>query len=168
MDALVLGLRHEVQRHQNGVAEEDRARKSFGELIRHLIEERRVQVVAEEAGNDNEVAEDIQKGEDVWAKLVLEQPRRIEVFETIARTVTRALDSCNYIDIRPPRDGPDSSTPEYEEAMLTSILQNVCLADSLLVLCGEDHRQSISEALSRNGWSVETRCWNAAEPAQPS
>ncbi len=123
--------------------------------------------MAEEAGNDNEVAEDIQKGEDVWAKLVLEQPRRIEVFENNCKNrypCIRQLQLHRYCS----RDGPDSSTPEYEEAMLTSILQNVCLADSLLVLCGEDHRQSISEALSRNGWSVETRCWNAAEPAQPS
>jgi hypothetical protein len=38
----------------------------FERGIRRLIEERRVQGVAEEAGNDDEVAEAIQRDEDAW------------------------------------------------------------------------------------------------------
>jgi hypothetical protein len=51
----------------------------------------------------------------------------------------------------------DPRAPEYEQAMLNAIQQNIGKANSVLVLCGECHRQNISEALLRNGWNVESR-----------
>ncbi len=160
MDVLILGLDHWIQRHQDNVAERSLVRQSFARGIRRLIEERRVQVVAEEAGNDDEVAEALQRDENTWAALEGRGPRRIEPIETIARTVTRALDGCHYTDIRPPGNWPDSRTPEYELAMLNAILLNTVNAESVLVLCGEFHRGNISRALAGNGRIVEDRDFN--------
>jgi hypothetical protein len=157
MDVLVLGLDHWIQRHQDNIAERNEVRRSFERGIRRLIEERRVQVVTEEAGNDDEVAEALQRDENAWAPLEGREPRWIEPVETIARTVTRALDGCFYADIRPPGDWPDSRTPEYEQAMLNAILLNTANTDSVLVLCGESHRGNISRALAANCRTVEDR-----------
>jgi len=143
MDVLVLVLYHWIQRHQDDVAERSQVRQSFETGIRRLIEERGVQVLAEEAGNDDEVAEALQRDETAWAPWEGRGARRIEPIETIARTVTRALDGCHYADIRPPGN------------MLNAILLNTVNAESVLVLCGEFHRCNISRALAGNGRTVE-------------
>jgi hypothetical protein len=157
MDVLVLGLDHWIQRQQDADAERNQARQSFERDIRGLIDERGVTLVAEEAGNDDEVAEGLQRQENVWAGFENRGPRRIEPVETIARTITRPVNGCDYVDIRPAGEWPDPGRPEYERAMLNRIRQNVGNANSVLVLCGEFHRQNIAAALLRHGWNVESR-----------
>lgn len=161
MDALVLGVDHWIQRHQDDVDERNQVRQSFERGIRRLIEERQVEVVLEEAGDDNDVAQMLQRDENAWAPLEGREPRIIEPAPTIPSIVTRALAGCRYVDIRPPGDWPDPRDPAYEQAMLNAIIQSAANANSLLVLCGEFHRPNISEALLRDGWNVEGRDFNS-------
>ena len=130
MNVLVIGLDHWIH-------------------IRRLIQERRIEAVAEEAGNDNAVAEGLQRDENAWAPLEGREPRRIEPLETIARTITRALNDCRHEDIRPAGDWPDPRRPEYEQAMLKALLAAIADTNSALVLCGEFHRRNVLQALTR-------------------
>lgn len=139
---------------------EIRLRRSFETGIRRLIEERKFQLVAEEAGNDNDVAQALQRDEDAWAPLEGREPRRIEPIETIARIITRALKNCNYVDIRPTGIWPDPQIRAYEEAMLNAIVQNAVNVECILVLCGEFHRDSLSRALIGYGNTVEDHDFN--------
>lgn len=54
MDITVLGVDHWIQRHQDNDAERNQACQYFERAIGRLIEERGVQLVAEEAGNDTQ------------------------------------------------------------------------------------------------------------------
>jgi hypothetical protein len=157
MDILVLGVDHWIQRQQDNDAGRDQARQRFERAIRGLIEDRGVTLVAEEAGSDDEVAEGLQREENVWAQFENRGPRKIPPVETIVRTITRGVNGCAYVDIRPAGEWPDPGMAEYEQAMLNGIRQNVGNATSILVLCGEFHRQNLSAALLRDRWNVESR-----------
>jgi hypothetical protein len=156
MNILVLGLDHWIQRHQDNDAERNQARRGFERSIQQLIAERGVELVAEEAGDDNEVAQGLQREENAWAPFENREPRRIEPVETIARTVTRVRDGCLHTDIRPRGNWPDPRVPEYEQAMLDAIQDTIGNADSVLILCGEFHWRNIADALLQNGWNVES------------
>ncbi|SRR6266571_7495009 len=49
---VVLGTHHEFQRHQDTSADRERVRADFEKLLRKVIEERKVRLVAEEASDD--------------------------------------------------------------------------------------------------------------------
>lgn len=157
MNILVLGVDHWIQRHQDNDSERNQARQGFEQTIQRLIEARGVQLVAEEAGANNEVAEGLQREENAWAPFENREPRRIEPAETIARTVTRLREDCLHTDIRPRGNWPDPRVPGYEQAMLNAIQDNIGNADSVLILCGEFHRRNIVDGLLRNGWNVESQ-----------
>jgi hypothetical protein len=153
----VLGLDHWIQRWQDACPERVTARKSFETAIRRLVERKRIQVVAEEAGRDEEVAANLQQEENLWALLENRQLMTTPSLKTIARTITEETNGCRHMDIRPPgkwlhpeQDG------DYESAMINQTLEGIGDARRILVLCGERHRSNLSKQFVQRGWNVES------------
>lgn len=153
MRVLIVGLDHWIQRNQDDCPERVVVRRSFENGIRRLIERERIQLVAEEAGNDDEVAAKLQVEEDLWAPFENRAPRRIEPLETIARTIANETPGCRHIDIRPAGDWVERD--RYEQEMIDRTVAGICDARRVLLLCGEDHREGLSKSLVQRGWDVE-------------
>jgi hypothetical protein len=57
MKVLVIGTQHELQRHQDTMPDREEVRADFDKFLRGTIEERTIDLVAEEAGDDAKVWE---------------------------------------------------------------------------------------------------------------
>jgi len=139
---LVLGTGHEYQRYQrDNDAHRDQIRHKFGTTICEIIESERIELVAEEAGNDAAVAD-----------LLTAQGFPQGPVEPIAKQLS--LNRCRHIDIRPP--GDHGTDEDYEQRMLSLIIAEVREATSILVIVGEDHRMSVAQRLSEKGFKTES------------
>lgn len=154
MKAIVLGLNHNIQRrHPEETRNVEESRQRFLAGLQRLIPQQGIHLVAEEAGDDREAAEHLQRAADgLYSFAGLTAPR-IPVQETAARAITRERGLCGHIDIRPP--GPKSNEEEYERQMAERILASTGADQTVLVLCGEDHREALAGLLSAGGCETE-------------
>jgi hypothetical protein len=167
--ALVIGTCHEYQRHQDRDEGREKVRADFQNLIRTNIAQRGIDLIAEEAGND----------ERVWAQLKADEAKTAafdslfggtkatdEPQNTIAKLVAHELlgDNC-HIDIRPPGADPlpddanETLIAERDAAMATRTIEarHLASATSILVICGERHRKGLTKSLGNHGLHVESR-----------
>jgi hypothetical protein len=106
---------------------------------------RAVDVIAEEAGNDEAVAA-------MLTHLGFPQGPK----EPIARQEARgAQRDCRHCDIRP-QGGEAMTQQQYEEAMCAAALRFAEGAHSMVVIIGEDHRQYVARRLITAGFDVES------------
>lgn len=154
--ALIIGLDHAIQRkHPDEGPELEKTRVVFENALRRVIQERSVQLLAEEAGDDIAVATELQKEQNTWADATGQLPKKIEPQPTVAKRLALGNSLIKYVDVRPP--GQKTTDEEYEGEMLSGILEAVGSAESILVLCGEGHRAGLSKLLSSRGLEVEDR-----------
>jgi|HubBroStandDraft_6_1064221.scaffolds.fasta_scaffold164619_2 hypothetical protein len=73
--AVVLGTYHEFQRHQDTSADRERVRADYENLLRKMIEERKVTLVAEEASDDKAVWEFLKNDEELAAGFLRGHPK---------------------------------------------------------------------------------------------
>lgn len=162
VSALIIGTGHEYQRYQDAMAERNLRRAQFGELLRRVIAERKVDLIAEEAGDNQAVLESLKADEaataafdglfaDLNAK-VIDEPK-----DTIARTIA-SESGVRWVDIRH-RCAEEMSIRERDVAMAETIIEVLDGAESILTICGEDHRIGMSGLLQQRGLRVESRAF---------
>lgn len=108
VDALVIGTGHEYQRHQDKVDASERIRAALEKRIREIISDRKIDLIAEEAGDDKEVwtalKEQEKKDFEVLGALIEGTEIVGEPTQTIAKIVAVEC-RVTHIDIRPPNAG---------------------------------------------------------------
>src|SRR5260370_2283618 len=126
---LVIGTRHELQRHQDTMPNREELRVEFDKWLRQIIKQEKMDLIAEEAGDDNEE----------WNRLKQDEkatPPELEVlFEgteaadhpvsTIAKKI--ADDEVRHedvdVDVRVVNENDIESIKERSEAMIVKILK---------------------------------------------
>jgi len=159
--AVVLGTCHEFQRHQDTSADRERVRADYENLLRKMIEERRVSLVAEEASDDKAVWESLKKDEEFAAGFgglfgafkTVDSP-----VPTIASDVAKEYGAKHAdvdVDIRA-REGDAESIAKRDAAMTEKILSARGDAESVLVIVGEAHRAGVVGQLKNAGWATQS------------
>jgi hypothetical protein len=153
--AIVVGLDHALQRaHPEEGAEVEANRVSLRNATRRLIHEQRVSLIAEEAGNDREVAAKLQQELDEFYSFGGFKAPRVREQRTFAADVAAESQSCWHVDIRP--RGAKTNDADYERAMAGQTLAKAKPDEVILLLCGERHRQSMVELLQQKGSKAES------------
>lgn len=106
---LVIGTWHEYQRHQDEIESRRKVRAQFERFLRRIVAERGIDLIAEEAGDN----------EEVWERLKADEaktpPELRPLFagteagggpqDTIAKRIADECPDCRrHVDIRPPRE----------------------------------------------------------------
>ncbi len=154
MKVIIVGLDHNMQRrHPEEPSELSQTRNRFLTGLERLIRAQGIQLVAEEAGDDGEVAERLQHEADALYSFAGLSAPRIPVQETVARKTVREKGLCEWRDVRPP--GPKESDEEYERQMFERVMAGAGSDQKVLVLCGENHRQGLARRFAENGCQIE-------------
>jgi hypothetical protein len=149
---IVVGTRHELQRHQDTDPDLEQRRKAYEETIRRLMEKRGVNLVAEEAGNDNAVWEKLKQEEEAlgeYAQLfgggkIVQAP-----VPTIAKIVADEV-GIEHVDICTDADVL-TTIEERDEAMVQKIAGSS--KDNIVVIVGESHREGVAQRLRNKGFT---------------
>jgi hypothetical protein len=158
---LVLGTHHQFQRHQDTSAQRERVRADFEKLLRKVIEERRISVVAEEASDDKAVWESLRKDEELaggFRGLFGDYQTVDAPVPTIAKELAKKYGVTHAdvdVDVRS-QEGDAESIAKRDAAMTEKILSGCKDAESVLVIVGELHRAGVSAQLKNAGWTVES------------
>lgn len=159
---LVIGTRHEFQRHQDTMADREKARAELDKRVREIIRERKIDLIAEEAGDDTEVWKRLKSADDAvgeLAKLFGEGSTTVDSpVSTIAKKVADEYGVRHEdVDVDVRADEKDAgSIKKRDEAMTDKILKVLEDAESVLVIVGENHRAGIAERLKNQGFGVES------------
>ena len=161
--ALVIGTCHEYQRHQDRIEERKKVRADLERLACQLIADRSISLIAEEAGDNTEVWEQLKLDEEAT-------PPELQIFfagteavggpqDTIAKRIADELsERLRHFDIRPPH-AEEITTEQRDEAMARSTMEVLGPANSVLVICGESHRLGVCRHLENYGLRVESFCF---------
>lgn len=156
---LVIGTSHEYQRHQDANAEREKIRNDFEQVIRATVAERGISLIAEEAGEKEEVQALLKADEaktSAFDVLFAETKAADEPQDTIAKLVADELLGGNHIDIRPPY-AEKMTVAERDEAMAAKTIESLGSAKSVLVICGEKHSAGLTAHLANHQLLVESR-----------
>jgi pheromone shutdown protein TraB len=165
---LVIGTCHEYQRHQDNSAEREKVRAELEKLIRTIVSEKGIDLIAEEAGNDDQVhaqlkADEAKTPEEL--KILFAETKAVDKPQpTIAKIVADEILNGNHVDIRPA--GADPLAPdadanlisERDTVMAAKIVDGLGSArSSVLVICGGRHRAGLTTHLTERGWLAASR-----------
>jgi hypothetical protein len=156
---LIIGTSHEFQRHQDTEEGREKVRADFATLLRSLVKEHNITLIAEEAGDDKAVWELLKKEEEAVGEFVEAfGGGRVasEPVPTIARIIGNEHSGrVRHVDIR----ADATKLPlveERDEAMASKVVQILESAESLLVIVGEEHRVGVSARLEKQGLAVKS------------
>jgi pheromone shutdown protein TraB len=155
---LVIGTGHELQRHQDTTPKREEKRAKFEDLLREIAEERKVTLIAEEAGDDKEAWEQLKKRDEADGPFAIFGETVDSPVPTIAKEIADEYGIKHEdvdVDVRADEKNPQS-VAERDEAMAEKILKVSGNAESILVIVGEAHRLSVAERLKSKGFDVES------------
>jgi hypothetical protein len=157
---LVVGTRHELQRHQDTAADREQIRAEFDKRLRQIIEERKITLIAEEAGDDTAVWENLKLEEEAVGKFAeaFGEGKTVDSpVPTIARTIADEYGLKHTdVDVDVRADENDlKSIEKRDEAMTEKILKVLGAAESVLAIVGEKHRAGVAQRLKDAGMTVE-------------
>lgn len=155
----MFGTHHEFQRHQDTSAARERVRADFEVLLRKIIEERKVKLVAEEASDDTAVWESLKKNERLAAgfgKLFGDFRTVDEPVPTIAHELAKEY-GAKYadVDVRV-QEGDSESIVKRDAAITQKILSVLGDTESVLIIVGEQHHAGVWGRLKSAGWTIES------------
>lgn len=156
--ALVICTEHEVQRHQDTMKEREARRAEFEKIIRREVEKRKISLIAEEAGDDEEVWKRLKQGEGKtpaeFAKLFEDAETVDKPVGTIAKKIADEQPKLiRHIDIRPPNADGIKTIQEYDKEMARRIIDAIKDTDTgVLVIVGHDHCNGVTELLTKQGF----------------
>jgi hypothetical protein len=181
--AVVIGTCHEFQRHQDKMAEREEVRAQFEKRLHQIFTERKIDLVTEEAGDDEETSKTLKHDDEIavqFEQALHEMMTKDEAYKdkmanaaggffghdasvegavsTIARTIAEKYGvrhSDVDVEVRA-EEGNAESIAKRDAAMTDKILSAGGDAGSVLVIVGEAHRAGVSERLNNAGWSVES------------
>ena len=126
--ALVIGTCHEYQRHQDKVEASAQIRAALDKRVRTIVSDNKIDLIAEEAGNDKEVwtvlkEQEKERFQQILGALIQGTEIVSEPTQTIAKIVA---DACHitHIDIRPPK-ASEMKVSERDAAMGEKIISSL-------------------------------------------
>jgi hypothetical protein len=161
-NVLVVGIKHEIQRHQDTMSVREVMREAFDKTLRRIIEERKVTIIAEEAGDDKTVWEHLKKGEpdgELAERLFGKGSTTVDsTVPTIAKKISEEYGVKHEdVDVDVRADERDQGSIEKREAaMIEKILKVSGDAASILVIVGEGHRAGVEQRLKKEGLATES------------
>jgi hypothetical protein len=155
---LVIGTNHSIQRHQDTNAELEVARAEFEKLLRRVIKERNVNLIAEEAGNDTEVWKSLKQEEEAVGRFA-EAFGGGKIVDAPVPTIANQIEDeqpgeLRHDDIRAP-NAEKLTIKKRDAAMAAKVKEIAGGADSIVVIVGGDHCEGVAERLKAEGMSVE-------------
>jgi pheromone shutdown protein TraB len=154
---LVIGTQHEFQRHQDTMADREKVRAEFEELLRRVIDERGISLIAEEAGDDRAVWEQLRQEEEALGEFAEAFGGRVgdNPVPTIGKQIADDRPAeITYVDIRAPN--ADKMTIEQrDDVMAAKTMEVLGIAERVLVIVGEDHRSGVVQRLKDKGLIVD-------------
>jgi len=155
---LVIGTDHAIQRHQDTNAELEALRVEFEKVLRQLIKEREIDLIAEEAGDDAEVWKRLKQEEEALGKFAEAFGGGKTVDHPVSTIAKQIADErpgeLRQVDIRAP-NAEKLSIKERDAAMAAKIMEILGDADSILVIVGEKHRAGVVQRLKAEDMSVD-------------
>ena len=155
---LVIGTNHNIQRHQDTNAELEVVRAEFEKLLRRVIKERNVNLIAEEAGDDTEVWKSLKKEEEALGKFA-EAFGGGKIVDAPVPTIAKKIEDeqpgeLRHDDIRA-LNAEKLTVKERDAAMAAKVKEIAGGADCIVVIVGEDHFEGVAKRLKDEGMSVE-------------
>ena len=147
---LVIGVNHSVQRRQDTIAELVPVRNQFEKRLRQVITEQGSDLVAEEAGNDTDVWNNLKK---VDLGDIVDNP-----VSPIAKTIADEYGVRHEdvdVDVRVVDENDLESIDKRGEALTEKILRVLRTAERVVVIVGEKHRADVFQRLKAEGMDVE-------------
>ena len=159
---LVIGTDHALQRHQDTMPDREELRAEFEGRLRGMLKERKVSLIAEEAGGDNDVWEHLKHEDELAEAMGLSDllglgSKTVDApVPTIAKTIAEERPKdIRHADIRSPN--ADALTIEQrDDAMATKILQILKGGEEAIVIVGDTHREGVVTRLKNAGLLVES------------
>ena len=175
---LVIGTDHNIQRHQDKVPELEKHRVEFEKFLHKIIKEEKIDLVAEEAGDDKQSLENVKRDEEQAAEFERQLRQMMEKDGLVAedtglfgkgRTVDRPVPTIaktiadkhgvRYedvdVDIRVVDENDIESVKKRGEAIAEKILKVLNSAERVLVIVGEKHRADVVQRLKAENMDVE-------------
>ena len=175
---LVIGTDHNIQRHQDTDPELEKDRANFEKFLRATIEEGKIDLVAEEAGDDKRSLENVKRDDEQAAEFERQLRQMMErqnglVAEgaglfgkgrtvdrpvpTIAKTIAdkRVRYKDVDVDIRVVDENDVESIKKRGDAIAEKILKVLGTAERVVVIVGELHRADVVQRLKAEDMSVE-------------
>ena len=159
---LVIGTYHQFQRHQDTMPDREKVRGDFEQFLRGVIDERTIDLVAEEAGDDTVMWENLKRNDELVGQFAeafggsgsktVDNP-----VPTIARTIADEYGVKHTdvdVDVRA-RENDVESIKKRDEAMTEKILKVLGSAEIVLVIVGDAHRGGVVQRLKDEGICVE-------------
>jgi hypothetical protein len=154
---LVIGTDHNIQRHQDTVPKLENDRAEFEKLLHRVIKEDKIDLVAEEAGDDTKVWKNL-KLQDAFASLVEGSKTVNSPASPIAKTIAKGY-GVRYedvdVDVRVVDESDQKSIEDRSDAMTEKILDVLLNAERVVVIVGELHRKGMVQRLRDKDMSVE-------------
>lgn len=147
---LVIGANHNVQRRQDTILELAPLRDQFEQRLSQIIKEQEIDLIAEEAGDDTNVWENLKK-QDLFGEIV-DSP-----VPTIAKTVADENGVRHEdvdVDVRVVDEDDLESIKKRGEAIAGKILKELGTAEKVIVIVGEKHRSDVVQCLKGDGMNV--------------
>ena len=157
---LVIGTRHQYQRHQDTMPDREKVRAEFDKFLRAAIEEQKIDLVVEEAGDDTAVWKNLRQEDQLFgehAKASGSDKTVDSPVPTIARTIAdeyRLKHEDVDVDVRA-NENDVESIKKRDEAMTEKIVKVLRNAERVLVIVGEAHRVGVAQGLKDEGMSVK-------------
>jgi pheromone shutdown protein TraB len=156
--ALVIGTKHQYQRHQDTNAGHQQVRARFEERLRQVIDAEDIDLIAEEAGDDTAVWEHLKRQDELLGEYIkyfggktVDSP-----VPTIAKKIAdERPGELRHVDIRAP-NAAEMSMEERDEAMVRKVMEVLGNADSVVVIVGENHRAGVAQRLSESRLDVKS------------
>jgi pheromone shutdown protein TraB len=159
---LVIGTGHEYQRHQDTMPDREKVRAEFDKFLGRIIKERNIDLVAEEAGDDTAMWENLKRNDELVGEFAeafggsgsrtVDKP-----VPTIARTIAdeyRVKHADVDVDVRA-KENDAESIKRRDETMTEKILKVLGTTENVLVIVGDAHRAGVVQRLMGEGLSVE-------------
>jgi pterin-4a-carbinolamine dehydratase len=161
VSAVVVGTRHEIQRHQDTIPDRELVRGAFDQRLRHIIKENKIDLIAEEAGDDKATWERLKQDDEMAAQFggLFEDDATVDSpVPTIAKTIGDEYGvKYSDVDVDVRAEEHDlKSIEKRDEAIAEKIRRVVGTEKRVLVIVGEAHRAGIAERLKKAGLSVES------------
>src|SRR6267378_830537 len=128
----------------------------FDKRLRDIIKNEDVEVIAEEAGDDTAVWEQLKQEDEACGDDLAELfgGKTVEApVSTIATQIADERPGELHADIRAP-NAAEMSIEQRDETMVAKVMELLGTADSAVVIVGEDHRAGVAQRISEKDLAV--------------
>jgi len=137
-------------------------RDQFEKRLRDIIKKEDVEVIAEKAGDDTAVWEQLKQEDEACGDDLAELFGGKTVEAPVSTIATQIADErpgeLEHVDIRAP-NAAEMSIEQRDETMVAKVMELLGTADSAVVIVGEDHRAGVAQRISEKDLAVKSVCF---------